>query len=231
MSILEAACDDREAKLYTVGKEIKVTERDFSEDVQRFDVRTPWAGYYDLELHLRGAHQLQNAAQAIGLAKALGDKTRLSVSEDAVKQGVLDARWAGRLEKVGDRPRIVLDGAHNTDSVRKMLDGVKRHFHFSSLIVVFGSSSDKDVDGMLQGITAEADRLVLTQARHPRALPVPEILSRFEGATKKVYSENTPAEAIKKARSLASADDLILITGSLYLVAEARLELFGGQPF
>src|SRR3989338_8112131 len=100
-SVIEAACEEREAKLFCVGKEIKVTERHFDEDSQFFDVRTPWGGFYDLKIHLRGIHQIHNAAQAIGLAKALGTKTRLTVSEEAVRQGVLDAHWPGRLEKFG----------------------------------------------------------------------------------------------------------------------------------
>lgn len=227
-SVIESACKDREAKLYSLGKEIRVVERDFNEDSQCFDVRTPWGGFYELKIHLRGAHQLQNAAQAIGLAKALGDKTRLSVTEDAVRQGVLDAHWPGRLEKIGERPRIVLDGAHNVDSARKMLDGLKRHFHYASLVVVFGSSSDKDVCGVLAEITKEADCLVMTQAVNPRAMPTDQMMRLMDTNTKEVFEESSIKQALKKARSLATADDLILVTGSLYVVAEARQQLFGG---
>lgn len=221
-SVIESACEDREAKLYCVGKEIKVMEREFSEDSQSFDVRTPWGGYYDLKAHLRGTHQLQNAAQAIGLAKALGEKARLPVSDEAVRQGVLDAHWPGRLEKFSERPCVVLDGAHNVDSARKMLEGVKRHFQYEKLVVLFGSSSDKDVRGMLEEITAEADSLVLTQAAHPRAMPVAQIVRLMEKNSKEVFEEPSMAGALKKARSLAGPEGLVVVSGSLYVVAEAR---------
>ncbi len=227
-SVIESACEDREAKLYNLGKEIKIMERVFSEDSQCFDVRTPWGGFYDLKTHLRGTHQLQNAAQAIGLAKALGDKTRLSVTDDAVRQGVLDAHWPGRLEKIGARPRIILDGAHNVDSAHKMIEGLKRHFQYANLVIIFGSSSDKDVRGILREISTEADCWVMTQAVHPRAMPVGQIARLMDTHAKEVFEEPFIVQAIKKARSLATPDDLILITGSLYLVAEARQQLLGG---
>ncbi len=228
-SVIEEACESREAKLYTVGREIKLMERDFSEDRQSFDVKTPWAGYYDLEIHLRGAHQMQNAAQAIGLAKALGDKTRLKVSDEAVRQGVVDAHWPGRLEKISDRPYIVLDGAHNADSARKMIDGIKRHFHFSDLILVFGSSADKDVAGMLREIAPEAHYIIATQAMHPRAMPAGQIVSLLKSGTQEIFEEPSLAHALKKARSLADTEDMIVVTGSLYLVAQARQQLFEGS--
>jgi dihydrofolate synthase / folylpolyglutamate synthase len=227
-SVIEDACRERDAELYRVGKNITINERDFTEDIQRFDVKTPWGAFYDLETHMRGAHQLQNAAQAIGLAKALGKKTRLEVSDEAVRQGVADARWPGRLEKVGERPRVLLDGAHNVDSTRRMLEAVKRHFRFSDLIVVFGSSSDKDVQGMLAEIVQESSCLILTRAEHPRAMETTRIASYLENASKEIFEEPGVRQAMAKAKSLADTDDLILVTGSLYLVGEARKHLFGG---
>jgi len=228
-NVIEAACLDREAELFRVGKEIRVQERDFTEDTQRFDIKTPWGNFYDLETRLRGRHQLENAAVAIGLAKALEKKVpRLSVSEEAVRQGVSDARWPGRLEKIADRPRVVLDGAHNVDSARKMLEGIKRHFRFSDLILVFGSSADKDVEGMIREVLTEADCLIVTQSSHPRAMPAQKIASLIENSGKEVFVEASAKNALEKARSLADADDLIVVTGSLYLVGEMRQQLFGG---
>lgn len=228
-NVIEAACREREAELVRVGKEIRVQERDFTEDTQRFDVKTPWGNFYDLEIRLRGRHQLENAAVAIGLAKALEKKVpRLSISEEAVRQGISDARWPGRLEKIADRPRVVLDGAHNVDSARKMLEGIKRHFHFSDLILVFGSSADKDVEGMLREVSAEADCLIMTQSSHPRAMPAQKIADLIENSGKEMFVEISAKNALEKARSLADADDLIVVTGSLYLVGEMRQQLFGG---
>ena len=224
--VVEETCRSREAQLIRVGKEIKVFERDFAEDFQRFDVHTPWGNYHDLRTNLRGAYQLQNAAQAIGLARSIEQKTRFKISDDAVRQGVLDARWPGRLEKVGEHPRIILDGAHNVDSVGKMLEGLKRHFHFSELHVIFGTSSDKDVAGMLAEIVPEAESVIVTQSVHPRAMAAAEAARHLENSPKETFIEPVLKDALKRARAMAASDGLILVTGSLYLVAEARQELF-----
>ncbi len=229
-NVIEATCQDREAQLVRVGKEIQVQERNFTEDLQRFDVKTPWGNFYDLETRLRGRYQLENAAVAIGLAKALERKIpRLAITEEAVRQGVLDASWPGRLEKIADRPRIVLDGAHTVDSVHKMIGGLKRHFRFSDLIFVFGTSSDKDAEGMLQEVLSEADCLIVTQSSHPRAMPVQKIASFIENTGKEMFVEPSVKNAMAKARSLADVDDLIVVSGSLYLVAEIRQQLFSGM--
>ena len=222
ISVIEDACHDREASLVRVGKEIRISERNFGEDFQRFEVRTPWGNFYDLETRLLGRHQIENAALAIGLAKALEKKIRLTISDEAVKQGVLDARWPGRLEKISDSPRVVLDGAHNVDSARRMMEGLKRHFHFSGMVVVFGASADKDVQGILEEIEKEAHGIVLTESSHSRAMPARKIEGFLENSGMEVFLESLSGQALEKAKALAGPDDLIVVTGSLYLVGEIR---------
>ena len=220
--VIESAAHEREAQLFFVGKDIKISERNFDERSQRLDLRTPWGNFYDLEIRLLGRHQMENAAQAVGLAKALEKRTRLVLSESAVRQGLVDARWPGRLEKVAERPAVVLDGAHNVDSVKKMLEGLKRHFKFSDLIVVFGASNDKDVDVMLQELAKGAKSFVFTECRHPRALSARVLAESAKDKGPEIHQADSSAWALKKARSLAGPDDLILVTGSLFLLGEVR---------
>ncbi len=227
-AVIEQTVNERDAELFFVGKEIKVFEREFEEDCQRLDVRTPWENFYNLEIRLRGRHQMENAAQAVGLAKSLEKKTRLTVSENAVRQGLLDARWPGRLEKIDERPKIVLDGAHNVDSVKKMLEGLKRHFKFGDLIVIFGASSDKDTEGMLRELQKESECFVFTECRHPRAVPVRVLAEKAKDKSREIFQEPSSAVALEKARSLADPEDLILITGSLFLVGELRTAILEG---
>ena len=111
-AVIGKAAEQNEATLWRVGHEIKISTRDHGEDYQKFDLRAPFGNYFDLELRLLGRHQIDNAAVAVGLAKGLEKKTRLVLSEAAVRRGVLDAAWPGRLERIGRNPDIVLDGAH-----------------------------------------------------------------------------------------------------------------------
>ncbi len=221
-AVVRKSVDENEAVLYRTGKEIKVFTRDHGEDFQKFDLKSPLGNYFDLELKLLGRHQIDNAAVAVGLAKALEKKARVKVSAAAVRQGVLDASWPGRLEKISDHPLIVLDGAHHPESLRTALEGLKRHFHYRRLVLVFGILQDKDLDGMLKEILPCTDRLILTAVGHPRAR-TPESISRhLESAALEVTIEPDFRAAFRKARESADPNDLILVTGSLYLVGDVK---------
>lgn len=221
-AVIVKAAEDKEAELFRVGKEIKVTERDFGENFQKFDVKTPFGNYFDLELGLLGRHQVENAALAVGLAKGLEQKTRLKISESAIRRGILDARWPGRLELISEAPKVILDGAQNADSAQKMILALKRHFHFEKLIVVLGVSSDKDLEGVLAQIAPEVSCLVATQADSPRALSAKAVAQAAENLIQNIFIEEDPKKALDKAKSLAGLNDLIVVTGSLFLVGEIK---------
>lgn len=221
-AVIQRAVLEREAVLFRVGKEIQILERGHTEDRQNFDLRSPFGNYFNLELELLGSHQIQNAAVAIGLAKGLETRTRLKVSESAVRRGVLDASWPGRLEKIADSPLIVLDGAHHPESLRAALEGIQRHFHFRRLIVVFGVMEDKDLDGMLHQILPAADTLILTAPTNPRARDLQSIARAIEPCAVEVQVEKDPSLAFSLAQRLAQPEDLILVTGSLYLVGDIK---------
>ena len=227
-NVIEDAVREREAVLFRVGGEIKIFERGFGEDFQKLDLRTPWGNFYDLELRLRGRHQLENAALAVGLSQALTTRTRLTVSESAVRQGLLDARWPGRLEKISEDPKVVLDGAHTVDSIRRLLESLRRHFSFSGLLVVFAVSKDKPAETMLAEIGQEPKHLILTEFKGPRAMPCRELSEKVPGNVSGVSVEPEAHAAFLQARTLAGPEDLILITGSLFLVAELRAAILGG---
>lgn len=220
--VIVDAAERREGRLFWVGREIKYFERDYGDTFQKFDLRTPFGDYFDLSLHLLGQHQIENAAQAVALAKCFEEKTRLKISEAAIKQGIKDARWPGRLEMAPGRPPMILDGAHTRDSMRRMLEGLKRHFHFSRLVTVFGVLEDKDLPGIFEELLPDTSILIATEAGHPRSVPAEKIAEAAESSGKKVLVKKNPQEALVLALEQAAEDDVILVTGSLYLVALAR---------
>ncbi len=224
-AVIVKVVEENDARLLRLGREIKIFERDFGEDFQRFDVRGAFGSYFNLELKLLGRHQIDNAAQAIGLAKALESKTRFKVSDAAVKQGVLDARWPGRLEKIADGPKIILDGAQNADSMRKLVAAVKRHFTYEKLITVLGVSTDKDLEGILAELLPETDVFIATQADSPRALPARVVAESIKAHDREVYTEEKSGTVLEKAKSLSRPTDLALVTGSLFLVGDIKLSL------
>ncbi|MDE3229525.1 MAG: bifunctional folylpolyglutamate synthase/dihydrofolate synthase [Chloroflexota bacterium] len=194
-----------------------------SETGQRFDVTTPSRVYRDLEIPLLGEHQLQNATLALALAEPL--------DEAAIRAGLRTVRWEGRMQVVGREPWQVVDGAHNADSMRALFAGLRRHFTFDRLILVFGAMADKDLDGMLREVAAaRVDALVATAAHSARAITPAALAERAITTTSaRVFAEPTTAAALALARTLAGPRDLLCAAGSLYLAAEA-LQWYAAQP-
>lgn len=165
----------------------------------------------EAELPLLGDHQLMNAGLAIAAAH------QLDISDDAIRTGLAAVRWPGRVEIARKQPPVILDGAHNVDSMEKLASAMRQHFAWDRLRVVAGFSADKDIPGMALILTELADEIVLTRSNHPRSADPLAITDYFPGA--QVADNLTDALAGQADRELA------LITGSLYLVGEARLHL------
>ena len=192
-----------------------------SEAWQRFTVMAPNKLYTGLEIPLAGQHQLENATAALATLDLLREHG-LQWDENALREGFRTAHWSARMEVVGTRPTIVVDGAHNADSIQKLLDALRATFTARRLIFVFSTNLDKDLIGMVRAL-ANIDAVVLTRMKNPRATPIEQLEKLFAEYAPHValYREQESDAAMNRATSLAQPDDLICATGSLYLAAEA----------
>ena len=173
---------------------------------------------------LRGAFQTENARLAMGAALLLR-KQGFALPYHALAEGLATVQWPGRLEVAREAPLIILDGAHNGDSAQKLYRSLKAEFSFERLLLVLGTSSDKDVTAIVTSLVPHAQTLLLTHADHRRAeadLPMLANLARpfFEGS--QLLLTNGVANALTLAQALARPNDLICVTGSLFVVGEAR---------
>jgi len=157
---------------------------------------------------LAGEHQVDNAVTA---ALAL---IALRVSPDGIK----DARWPGRIEHVSPNPDIILDGAHNPAGARALARYLERFYGTRRIWLVYGAMRDKAIEEVAGILFPIATELVLTAPDTPRALR-PEALAEFAG---RGHMEPTVEAAIHYARTHAADEDAIVITGSLFVVGEAR---------
>jgi dihydrofolate synthase/folylpolyglutamate synthase len=175
-----------------------------------------------------GRHQVANACLALAAIECLNSKG-IAVPEPALRNGLAGAAWEGRLEKVAERPDIYLDGAHNPASARVLADAVRDLKEgYRHLILVIGILMDKDYRGIVSQLAPLADRIVVTKPHYSRALGVGSLAAEIEVLHRTVDSAETVAEAIGLARQGAAENDLILITGSLYTVGDARAVLMPG---
>lgn len=217
--VVRAVCDRNGAKLIRIGRDVRWQAKGFDYSGQDFNV-TGRTGSYDLRIPLLGAHQLENAACAIAALEVLQEKGAV-ISPAAIAKGMADTRWPGRMQVLGRNPWLICDGAHNADSARKLCEAIKSYFKFGKVVLVVGTSSDKDIEGIVRELTSLADRVVVTRSNHPRSAP-PEVLAReFARYGFAPIVANTATEAFEKALELADTSDLICVTGSLFLTGEA----------
>jgi dihydrofolate synthase/folylpolyglutamate synthase len=189
--------------------------------LQSFTVQTPTKIYRDLETPLLGTHQVENATLAIATLDMLHE-AGYCWDEAALRNGLRSVHWPARIEVVGHQPTIVVDGAHNTDSIQKLLAALPAYFPSHRLIIVLGVLKNKDQVGMVRAL-ADVDTVILTSVSNPRATPLGELAALFAEYAPyvQVHKVEGSAEALNLALDLADREDLICATGSLYLAGEA----------
>jgi len=212
--VIANKCKQEKAKLFLVGKDIK-----YSGSENKFRVTTPYAEYKDLKIRLCGRHQVLNAAVALAAVSALG-KHNIKVRIDSIQKGLYNTLWPGRCEVVAKNPLIILDGAQNAASAKVLKKAVQERFCYRRLILILGVSNDKDIKGIADELYALAGTVILTKANNSRATD-PEILAGYFRKKDK-YITNSIAEAKILAQKLAKKADLILVTGSLFVVGEFK---------
>ena len=217
--VIEGQAHVKKARPYWVGEDIVFDFGQTDPLQQSFSV-TGLHTRYQLNTRLLGRHQVVNAAVAIGLVECL-ETDSLYVAPQAIQSGIEDTFWPCRFEVVQKNPWIVLDAAHNPQSIRTLGDTVRRIFPDKKVFPILGVSKDKDVRGICESILNMATEIILTRSRNPRAYVFEESVKAIFKAIP-VHEAFPVPEAVKLALTRAQKDDVILITGSIFLAAEAR---------
>ncbi|MFH1087306.1 MAG: folylpolyglutamate synthase/dihydrofolate synthase family protein [Chloroflexota bacterium] len=218
--VIAGVCQAKGAPLIKVGRDVTWQRLAKKPDYQTVLVKGR-NGSYELTTTLLGEHQLENVALAVAALEAMGFPSARMSAED-MAHGFSQVSWPGRLEVLGRRPLVVADGAHNVYSMRLLVRALRAYFHFRNCIVVFGASGDKDIGGMAREMAVLDCPIIATQSSHPRAAPLNAVVRAFAGASVGVETRHNLPAAMSRARELAAEDDLICVTGSLFVVAEAR---------
>jgi dihydrofolate synthase/folylpolyglutamate synthase len=174
-----------------------------------------------IKIPLLGYHQIENAATAYATLKTL-EKYGVSIGQKAYLTGFGSVQWPGRLEILHRHPVVVVDSAHNRYSAQVLRKAMDDYFPGLPIILVFGASEDKDIDGMFQELIPRVWKVIATQSTHPRSIDAQEIVDlahRFGRAAQAIL----PIEkAMMAAIDEAGQESVILVTGSIFIAAAAR---------
>jgi dihydrofolate synthase/folylpolyglutamate synthase len=169
---------------------------------------------------LAGRHQLRNIALAIATAVEL-NAAGFRVTADDIERGIRETRWPGRFQVVRGAPTAVFDVAHNPAGAWALRAALSERFPGRKLAIVFGAMRDKAIGEMAEILFPIADAVVLTHAASPRAATPAEIRDAAARTGCEPLLEDDVARAVERARELAGADGVVVITGSIYVVGAA----------
>ncbi len=220
LNCIRKAATDKKAKLYLVGKEISYEPLTAGPEEQTFNVRGLYGEYTLLTTPLLGKHQAANAAAAVGIIESLRAHG-ITICSHNITGGIRNVNWPGRLQVAAKAPWIILDGAQNEASAQALRETVKSIFSYKKLYLIFGVSSGKDIKGLARNLFPLADEIFFTKADSPRAVSPEKIRKDFPDCEKKSVATFNVGEAVELARRHAGQEDLILVTGSLFVVGEA----------
>ncbi len=216
MAVIEGVCREKGVRLIKVGEEVTWERVDYDESGQTFRVKG-LKGEYALRIPLPGEHQVENAAVAVAAVEALDDT---QITPGTIAAGMEKVRWRGRLEVLRREPRVVVDGAHNAYSMKRLGEALKEYFKYDKLTLVLGFGGDKDVSGMVAEAARMADDIVLVASRHPKAVKTPALVEMFQGHGMTPRVAESVAAAVKLALAGAGSKDIIVAAGSVFVVAE-----------
>jgi dihydrofolate synthase/folylpolyglutamate synthase len=224
-SVISDICREKEAKAVQVGKDI--TWHKIGGDLhQQSLIIKGRTSKYQVSIPLLGDFQLENAAAAVAALEILTSEG-FAISAADIAQGLAQVKWPGRFQILQQHPTVVVDSAHNVASMKRLVNNIKAYFAHKRIFLVFGTSCDKDIPGIINELVPLSPQVIVTQASHSRAAPLPTLVAEFTKRGIEPETAGTVTEAISRALSLAGRTDIICITGSLFVVAEA-LDYFSG---
>ena len=175
----------------------------------------------ELTVPLAGRFQARNAVTALAAARLLAERG-FPIDEEAIARGIADVRWPGRLERVGERPAVYIDGTHNPAGARELVAFWDEQFPGAAIHLVYGTLRDKPINEICGVLFPRAANVILTEPRQSRALKAETLADMTRHLAPNCEIVRDPAEAIERAMRLAVPGDAVFATGSLYLVADYR---------
>ncbi|MBS4840450.1 MULTISPECIES: bifunctional folylpolyglutamate synthase/dihydrofolate synthase [Clostridium] len=179
-------------------------------------------GIYNVDLPLLGEHQILNLCVAIKAVEVLCQVEKIQYNKEIIEESLKDVKWIGRLETLNRNPLIVIDGAHNIDGIRVLKNNIRKYFKYNKMYLLLGILADKQVDEMIKEITPMAEKIFALTPHSDRAELSEDLKREIEKVNQNVEAFDDYNEAINEALKVAEDDDLILVSGSLYMIGDMR---------
>ena len=212
---------DRHAPLFHVADRIHFQREQYDLDGQFFTIAVDHQPTKEFFIRLLGQHQIENAVTAIAALRMWQERVG-SVTNEDIRKGLADAVWPCRFEILQSDPLLIVDSAHNRDSAHRLRQTIDDFLPGRPLLLIFGSSDDKDISGMMAELLPRVHKLVVSRSTHPRSAD-PEYLAQLaQGYGLPVEVAPLAEQALPMALSLVEENGVVLTAGSLFMAAAVR---------
>ncbi len=224
IQVLRDTAKATDVPLWLVGEDVRWESQWSGELEQEFDLVGLHSTYYKLRLHLIGLHQLRNAATAVTVCELLQSNYGATIPREAIYAGLRNVEWPGRLELLSLKPKVLLDGAHNVDGAQALAAAIPLYAR-KRLILCLGMLADKEREKVVDMLVPMADEIIITRPNSPRAGDWKALGSLAEQHGRPVQCIENPKEAVIYALNRLGEEDMLCVTGSIYMLADARQAL------
>lgn len=238
-SVLQKRCRSLNIKGLFLGKDFQYRIRQMNLNGSTFDFKfpphpplSPFKGergrgeevvLRHCQIRLPGDIQAENASVAVAGIDALNKHMKLGISESQIKKGLLSAKWPGRFEVINRKGSVfILDGAHNDASIDALVRNLRRLLPKKKIQVIFGASREKDLAPMLKSLGSVTKQIIFTKADQPRAQDLKVMMESGKHYFHTLIPASNAREAVQYSDALRGKNSVTVITGSLFLVAEAK---------
>lgn len=226
--VVQARAAEMGAAVVDVEQEYQVSNVHADQGLYRFDVRSRDGFAARWTLSLAGRFQIQNALLAGAAARVLAEKG-VPVTESHIAAGLAQTCWPGRMELLPGRPEIYLDGAHNPAGAREVAAFWREELAGRKVHLVYGAMQDKAVEEIMEQLLPLAATVTLTAPPQPRATSAEMLALMARHFNGRVFVASESSDALRQARALAAPEDVVFVTGSLYLVGDIRRHWLEGR--
>jgi len=218
MASIERVCKEKDARLIKVGQDVTWKRSGFTTGGQNFRIQG-LRDTYDLYIPLVGEYQMENAANAVAAVEILTEK-HAAIPVEAIKDGLAEVNWPGRLQVLREKPWVVVDGAHNAYSIEQLGKALKTYFKPGAIKLILGFGNDKDIHGMIREAVKYADDVFLVASKHPKAVKGEALAAEFVKLGLVPRVAGSVKDALTMAVAEAEPNDIICAAGSIFVIAE-----------
>lgn len=220
LTVIKEKALEKKAPVYQLGNEFSISGHRSLIRGEYFNLNTVYGEFPDLESGMSGKHQTENAALAVMAAELLNQYYSFLIEAEHIRSGLKKAYWPGRFEIISDDPLIIIDGAHNEEGTMALSAELAARFSDKRINLVFAALSDKKLGKMIANLDSVADKIAFTEFNFPRAA-VAEELYEISTSRKKHFQKDWKQLLENEVKEIEK-DSILVITGSLYFLSEAK---------